>query len=53
MIRCGNIVSGSQPVYLTRPITLGILFSKALRASVVVKPVVLGILPSISVILAL
>ena len=32
---------------------LGILFSTALRAAAVAKPVILDILPSISVILAL
>ena len=39
--------------FLTRLLALGILFSTAVNAAVVAKPVILGILPCISVILAL
>ena len=42
----------SNLFFFTRSLT-GILASTALRAAVVAKPVTLGILPSISVILAL
>ena len=36
--------------FLTTSLTLGILFSTALKALAVAKPVALGILPSVSVI---
>ena len=39
-------------VFLTKLLTLGILFSAAVRAVVVAKLVILGILPLISFILA-
>ena len=39
--------------FLTRLLALGILFSTAVNAAVAAKPVILGILPCISVILAL
>ena len=39
--------------FLTRLLALGILFLTAVNAAVVAKPVILGILPCISVILAL
>ena len=38
--------------FLTKLMTLGILFSTAVNAELVARPVILGILPSISVILA-
>ena len=41
----------SYSVFLTRSLTLGILFSTAVRTAVIAKPIILGILPSISVIL--
>ena len=40
-------------MFLTRLLILGIFFSSVLRAAVVDKPVTVGILPSISVFLAL
>ena len=43
----------SLSVFLIRLLTLGILFSTAVNAVVVAKPVMLVILPSISVILPL
>ena len=43
----------SQYVFLTRLLTSGILFSTAVNEAVVGKPVLLDILPSISVILVL
>ena len=39
--------------FLTKPLTLGILFSTAVNAELVAKPPILGILPSISIILEL
>ena len=39
--------------FLTKLLTLGILFSTAVNAELVAKPLILGILPSISVILEL
>ena len=39
--------------FLTKLLTSGILFSTAVNAELVAKPVILGILPSTSVILAL
>ena len=38
--------------FLTKLLTSGILFSTAVNAEVVAKPVILGILPFISVVLA-
>ena len=58
-IRCGEIFSLNfwyfciLISFLTRSLTLGILFSTALRAATLAKPVILGVLSSISVILAL
>ena len=43
----------SQSVFLTRLLTLDFLFPTEVNAAVVVKPVILGILFSVSVILAL
>ena len=43
----------SKPVFLTRILTLGILFSTAVHAAVVAKPLILDIFLSTSVILAL
>ena len=43
----------SKSVFLTKPLTSGILFSNAVNAELVARPVILGILPSISVILEL
>ena len=37
---------------MTKPLTSGILFSTAVNAEFVTNPIILGILPSISVILA-
>ena len=48
------IVSRSMPdIFLTRLLTLGVLFSTAFNAAVVAKREILSIFPSISVILAL
>ena len=43
----------STSVSLTKLLTLEILFSRAVNAEVVAKPLILGILPSISLILVL
>ena len=43
----------SQSVFLTRLLTLGILFSTVVNVALVAKLVILGILPSTSTILAL
>ena len=43
----------SQSVFLTKLLTLGILFATAVDAEVVTKPLILGILFSNSLILAL
>ena len=42
----------SKSVFVTRLVTLGILFSTEVNAKLVTKPVILGILSSISIILA-
>ena len=58
MIRCGEIlpsmpnIFASQSVSLTRSLTLVMPLSRALRASVVAKPVKIDILPVISLVLA-
>ena len=40
-------------IFLTKLLTFAVLFSTAVNAEVVAKPLILGVLPSISVILAL
>ena len=45
-------IFASYSVFLTRLITLGILFSIAVNAAVVIKPEMLGILPFIPILLA-
>ena len=40
-------------LFLTKLLTFGILFSTAVNAELVAKPLILGIVPSISVILEL
>ena len=46
-------IFASQFVFLITSLTMGILFSRVLRVLVVAKPVILGILPLISLILSL
>ena len=46
-------IFSSEPVFLTRLLTLGILFSTALSGAVVAKPAIPGIILSISYIFAL
>ena len=46
-------IFATKSVVLTKSLTLGILFSMVLRAKVAAKLVILGILTSISMILAL
>ena len=46
-------IFASQSSFLTRLLTSDILFSTALKAAAVAKPVILGMLPSVSVILVL
>ena len=48
-----SITFVSESVFLTKLLILGILFSTAVNAEVVAKPVIPGILPSISLILVL
>ena len=42
----------SKSVLVTRLVTLGILFSTAVNTELVARPVILGMLPSISITLA-
>ena len=46
-------ISASFVCFLSKLLTLNILFSIAINAAVAAKPVILGILPSISVVFAL
>ena len=46
-----SVIFPSSPSFLTK--TLGILFSTTVNAAIVARPVILGVLPSILVVLAL
>ena len=48
-----SVIFVSEFAFLTRLLKLGILFSTAVNAAFVAKPLILGILPSSSVILGL
>ena len=48
-----SIIFVLQSVFLTKLLILGILFSTVVNAAFVAKPLILDILPSLSVILAL
>ena len=48
-----SVIFVLQSIFLTKLLTLGILFSTTVNAEVVTKPLILGILPSISLTLAL
>ena len=48
-----SVIYALQSVFLTKPQTLGILFSTTVNAEVVAKPLIFGLLFSISLILEL